>query len=421
MQNSIQKSKLPNGVRILTKAMPGVRSVSMGVWVDKGSRDELDSESGACHFIEHMVFKGTARRSAFAIAAELDAIGGHSNAFTSMEHLCLHGKVLDSMVGRLADVLSDLFLHPAFDPVEIERERDVVLQEIGMMEDTPEDLLHLVASRAFFGDHPLGRSILGSEKTLASFDRALLVDQAATLFGPENVVLAAAGNIEHNLFIDLIGPEFAGLTPGRPLPDRAPPVPRHAVAVEEKDLEQVHIAVAANGVKSSSNRRYALYLLNVILGGNMSSRLFQEVRERRGLAYSVYSFLSSYSDSGNLCIYAGVLPEKTEQAVHVIGRELAALSRKAPTQEELTAAKDYLKGSIFLSAESTDSQMLRIIQNETTFGRHVPLAEVARGIEAVTPEEIRELARVLLNPDTTALALLGPAPRRSDWSGVLFE
>ncbi|MBI5843587.1 MAG: insulinase family protein [Deltaproteobacteria bacterium] len=419
MEKAIRKTRLPNGIRILTKKMPHVRSVSAGVWVEAGARDESESNAGAGHFIEHMVFKGTPTRSAYDIAVETDALGGHTNAFTGMEHTCYHGKVLDSLSGRLMGILSDIFLNSVFDPVELDRERDVILQEIHMLEDTPEDYLQLMMGRAFYGKHPLGRSILGTEDSLARLDRDSLKKHLSDWYFPDNIIIAAAGNLDHDAFLEAAMPGFAAIEPGEAPARRSPPQPLAGTDIREKDLEQVHLCLATPALSSTDERRHALYILNTLLGGNMSSRLFQEIRERRGLAYSVYSWVSPCADSGMLAIYAGVNPDDVEETLSLVRDGMRAFVEKPVSEKELSQARDYIMAGVFLSSESTDSQMIRLIQNEVHFGRHVPLMEIAEMISKVTAEDVLELAAQILDPERAALAILGPVDPACDYAGVL--
>ncbi|MFZ1986365.1 MAG: pitrilysin family protein, partial [Desulfatitalea sp.] len=291
-----EKTILPNGIKIVSKKMPHVRSVSMGVWVDVGARDESDDQSGLSHFIEHMIFKGTSRRSAYQIAKEFDAIGGHTNAFTSMENTCYHARVMDSHLETMVDILSDIFLNSIFHPEEVERERPVILQEVGMVEDTPEEYLHVLAGRNYWGEHPLGRSILGSRENILGFSAQTIQAFFRRFYHPERIVVAVAGNVEHDRIVDLVGPTFATIHNGQPLPERTTPQVHPQNKTHKRRLEQVHVCLTAPGIAVTDPRRFAFSLLNTILGGNMSSRLFQEIREKRGLAYSVYSFMMSHVD-----------------------------------------------------------------------------------------------------------------------------
>jgi predicted Zn-dependent peptidase len=408
MDKAPAKTVLSNGVRVVSQHMAHTRSVSMGVWVNAGARDETVRENGLSHFIEHMIFKGTRRRSAFQIAKEFDAIGGHTNAFTSMEHTCYHGKVLDSQCAAMVDILADIFLNSLFDPAEVERERPVILQEIGMLEDCPDDYIHHLNGLNFWGDAPLGRSILGSRENIEQFRAEAIRGFFKRLYQPERIVVAAAGNVEHQQMVDWVGPSFEAVRPGNGFPDRLQPRTRAQVEVHQRELEQVHICFAAPGLSVVNPGRYAFSLMSTILGGNMSSRLFQEVRERRGLAYAVYAFTASHADTGMLGIYLAVGPQQALEAVEVVLEEVARLGREPVTAAELKGAVEYTKGNLLLASESADNQMVRGAQNEIHFGRDIPLATVIAEIDAVTPEEILALASEKVRPESMGLTLLGP-------------
>jgi predicted Zn-dependent peptidase len=403
-----KKTLLPNGIKIVSSRMPHVRSVSMGVWVDVGARDESDKESGLSHFIEHMIFKGTTRRSAYEIAKAFDAIGGHTNAFTSMENTCYHAKVMDSHMDTMVEILSDIFLNSVFDPEEVERERPVIVQEIGMVEDTPEEYIHLLAGNNYWGDHPLGRSILGSRENIHSFSADTIKDFFNRFYHPERIVISVAGNVDHDRFVDMVGPCFATISNGHPLPERTMPRVQPKASTQVRSLEQVHVCLTAKGLSITDPRRFAFSLMNTILGGNMSSRLFQEIRERRGLAYSIYSFMMSNVDSGMFGVYTGVGPENVQQTIDLILESLRELQRTPISAEELHNAKEYTKGNLFLAAESVDNQMVRLAQNEIHFGNFIPLESVVERIDAVTQEDIQSLAASLFASDQHCLTLLGP-------------
>jgi predicted Zn-dependent peptidase len=384
----------------------------MGVWVDVGARDESEHQSGLSHFIEHMIFKGTARRSAYQIAKEFDAIGGHTNAFTSMENTCYHAKVMDSHLTTMVDILSDIFLNSVFDPQEVERERPVILQEIGMVEDSPEEYLHVLAGQNYWGQHPLGRSILGSRENIQSFSAETIQAFFRRLYHPERILVAVAGNIEHERIVDLLGPSFASIYNGQPLPERTVPQVQPRNQTLKRRLEQVHMCLTAPGISITDPRRFAFSLLNAILGGNMSSRLFQEIREKRGLAYSVYSFMMSHVDTGMFGVYAGVAAANVSQTMVLIREALERLIQAPVSAEELRDAKEYTKGNLLLSDEGVDNQMVRIAQNEIHFGRFIPLDDVVCQIEAVRAEEIQAVARDLFQAEQSAWTLLGPVKEK---------
>jgi predicted Zn-dependent peptidase len=404
-----QKTVLPNGIRIVSEKMPHVRSVSMGVWVDVGARDESEAQSGLSHFIEHMIFKGTTRRSAYQIAKEFDAIGGHTNAFTSMENTCYHAKVMDTHLDTMVEILSDIFLNSVFDAEEVERERAVILQEIGMVEDTPEEFVHILAGQNFWGDHALGRSILGTRDNVLGFSAGTIKSFFSRFYHPERIVIAAAGNVDHQRLVEMLGPPFSAVVNGRPLPERTMPAIQPQNRVHKRRLEQVHVCLSALGISVTDPRRFAFSLMNTILGGNMSSRLFQEIRERRGMAYSVYSFMMSHMDTGQFGVYTGLAPENVRPAIDLIVEALRRLRDEPVSPAELSDAKEYTKGNLFLAAESVDNQMVRLAQNEIHFGRHIQLDDVVQKVASVSADEILDLARTLFSTEQTSLTILGPS------------
>ena len=419
--SAVNRTTLPNGVRILSKTMPHARSVSMGVWVSVGARDEAASENGLSHMIEHMIFKGTRQRSASQIAKEFDAIGGHTNAFTSFEATCYHARVMDSHLEKMVDILTDIFLNSIFDPQEVEKERPVIFQEIGMVEDNPEDYIHLLTGSAYWGENPLGRSILGTRENLMTFNSETLKGFFKRFYQPRHIVITVAGKIDHNRFVDLIRPGFDSVKPGQRLSARSTPSGNPQIRLHHRSLEQAHICLAAPGLAISDPGRYALSLLNTICGGNMSSRLFQRIREERGLAYAVYSFTSSYEDTGMFGAYAGVHPDNAGETVKLIVSEMQNLQTQPVTASELADAKNFTKGNLLLASESVDNQMVRLAQNEINFGRHIPLQEVVDRIDAVAAREIMELAARLLREDQIALTCLGPITEDAAFTKILSD
>ncbi|MFC1858767.1 M16 family metallopeptidase [Thermodesulfobacteriota bacterium] len=419
MRSAVNKTILKNGVRIVTKKFPHTRSVSMGVWVNAGARDESSSESGLSHFIEHMIFKGTARRTAYQIAKEFDAIGGQTNAFTSMETTCYHAKVMDNHLETMVDILSDIFLNSVFEAQEIEKERPVIFQEIGMVEDNPEEYIHILSGRAYWGDNPMGRSILGRPENIINFNAQALKRFFHKYYQPDRIVIAAAGNLEHQRLVELVGPAFESIVPGKDFPDRTAPATQSLVKCHARDLEQVHVCLATMGLPLNDPKRYAFSLMNSILGGNMSSRLFQEIRERRGLAYSVYSFISSYVDTGMFGAYVGLDPKNARVAVDLILKEMRRLKEIPVDSAELHDAKEFTKGNLFLASESVDNQMVRLAQNEIIFGDYIPLDTVVAKVEAVTSEELLDLAVDLFQTNALALTLLGPVDEKNAFEDFL--
>ena len=421
MDAQIDKTVLKNGIRILTRKMPHTRSVSMGVWVNVGARDENPAESGLSHFIEHMIFKGTRQRSAYQIAKEFDAIGGHTNAFTSMENTCYHAKVMDTHTDTMIEILSDIFLNSVFDPGEIEKERPVILQEIRMVDESPDEYVHLLSGKNFWGDNPLGRSILGAPENIIRFDADLIKTYFHRLYQPDRIIISAAGNVEHADIIERVGPAFESIKPGNGIAERITPRSRSLVDLNHKDLEQVHICLGAPGLSITDPRRYAYSLLNTILGGNMSSRLFQEIREKRGLAYSVYSFITSHVDTGMFGVYLAVDPARALEAANLVLNEIDKLSTQPVTAAELQGAVEYTKGSLLLASESNDNQMVRSAQNEIHFNRSIRLSEVIKKIESVTTAEILALAESLFKTDRMSLTLLGPVKDKKPFEDMLYS
>ena len=419
---TVEKTTLKNGIRIVSKKMPHARSVSKGVWVNVGARDESELESGLSHFIEHMIFKGTPKRSAFQIAKEFDAIGGHTNAFTAMETTCYHARVMDTHTDTMVEILSDIFINSAFDSAEIDKERPVILQEIGMVEDSPEEYVHVLSGYNFWGKNPLGRSILGSPNNIIQFDAQMIKNFFQRLYQPERIVIAAAGKLDHNRLVDLVQPAFETIKPGNGFPQRIPPQGCSVVDLSHRDLEQMHICLNATGLSITDPRRYTFSLLNTILGGNMSSRLFQEVREKRGLAYSVYSFISSHGDTGMFGVYAGVAPRQAQETTRLVLDEINRLREKRVDPSELKGAIEYTKGGLMLASESIDNQMVRSAQNEIHFGCEIPLQKIIENVEAVTRDDILELANDLFHPRQMALTLLGPVNNdKNEFEEILFD
>ncbi len=402
-----QKTALGNGIRILTENIPHSHSVSVGFWVSVGSRDELPHERGMTHLVEHMLFKGTSSRSALDIAKELDSVGGFCNAFTSKEHLCFHAKVLNTHLPLVVDVLSDIILNSTFDHMETEREKQVILQEIRMIEDTPDEYIHILFQENFWQDNPLGLPIYGSVHSVQNSSRDSMLGYLERSMHPEMIVVAAAGNVDHERFVNLIAPALEKLNSRTRREPRVAPQENPEVRVLKRDLEQVHLCLGMEGVAQVDPGRFACHMINVILGSSMSSRLFQEIREKRGLAYSVYSFLNSHEDTGVMGVYAGISPNKVQECLKVIKEQLTVLATQPVSPAELRAAKEYLKGSMYLSAESTDSRMNRLVKNEFLFGRHVPFEEVESKIERVTSEEILKWFQTAYDPLRLGLFVLG--------------
>ena len=409
----IERHDFESGLCLLTEPMPAVRSVSLGAWLTRGSRHEGADRAGIAHFVEHMLFKGTASRSAEAIAQEIDSIGGQLDAFTAKEYAGYYVKVLDEHLPRAVDLLSDLLLNPAFAEEEIRREQSVVLEEIKMVEDTPDDLVHEVFTASFWPDHPLGRPILGTAESVGALDAPALREYFAGAYTAGNLIIAAAGSVDTAAMRDLVATAFAPLASGaRPLRTREPLVdPR--IELREKDLEQAHLCLGTRSYPQSHEDRYATYVLNTVLGGSMSSRLFQNIREKRGLAYAVSSNLTSYRDAGVLTVYVGCDGSAVAEVVDLVVEELRGLTRTPVPGEELQRAKDHLKGSCVLGLESTTSRMSQLAQCEMYFGRQVPLSETLAGIDRVAADDLQRVATDLFREGALAATLVGPVPSTS--------
>jgi len=419
MSSAVRKTRLANGIRILTGEMPHLRSVCMGVWVNVGARDETPAESGLSHFVEHMIFKGTDRRSGYQIAKEFDAIGGQTNAFTGMESTCYHARVMGTHLRTMVDILSDIFLNSVFAPEEVEKERTVIFQEIGMVEDSPDEYIHLLSGRLHWGDNPLGRSILGTRENISGFTSDAISDFFHRFYQPDQIIISAAGDIEHDRFVAAIQEPFESVSRAGPPPARTTPMLRPAVRCEYRDLEQVHLCFGLKGLSLTDPQRYALSLLDTVFGGNMSSRLFQQIRENRGLAYNVYSFASSYFDTGMYGIYAAVGAENALSVSELILEEMDKLRRHPVSHSELKNAKEFTKGNLMLSAESNVNSMVRLAQSEILHGRYVPLEEVVDQIDRVAPEQIHELVKDLFCRDQMTLTLLGPIRDSDPYQSLL--
>jgi predicted Zn-dependent peptidase len=405
----IQKRVLPNGLVVLTEIMRHVRSVAVGVWIRNGSRRETLEENGLAHFIEHMVFKGTERRSAEAIAREMDSVGGMLDAFTSKEQICFNAKVLDEHLPIAFDVIADLVLRPKFDSQDVKKERQVVLEEIKMDMDNPEYLLHDIFTRGFWPQHPLGRPILGTSETVRSFKREHLSGRFPDWFAPDHLVVSAAGNVTHEAVLALVEREFGGFRPARVLEAHVPPRTGAPIHLEtKKDLEQVHICMGVPSLPLGHEARFAAAVLNNLLGGGMSSRLFQNIREKEGLAYAVFSELTPYSDAGMLTVYAGTAKDTVGQVIDLTIKEFRAMKESPVSAEELLRAKNHLKGSLMLSLESTTSRMSNLARQELYFGRFFSLDEILASIEAVRLDEVQSLANELFQPEKIAVTVLGP-------------
>jgi len=389
----IVKEILPNGITLLTEAMPHVRSVAIGVWLKRGSRHEPTAQTGISHFIEHMVFKGTRNRPAEVIAAQVDSIGGHMDAFTAKEYASFHLKVLDEHLPLAVDILGDIVANPLFDPAEMAKEKKVIFEEINMVEDTPDDLVMELLTEAFWPKHPLGRPILGTKRSVSRFKRDELAAFFHEVYRPGNILISAAGHLEHKGALELIHRHFGQLMPGGVGKNGGPPRPASRIVTRsKKELEQVHLCLAVPGFPQTHADRYGMYILNTVLGGSMSSRLFQNVREKRGLVYSISSGVTSYSDAGVLTVYAGTSLDSVDEVVRLTIEEFRRMKGDRMPAEELRRAKDHLKGSLMLSLENTGSRMSHLARQEIYFGRRFSLDEILAGIEGVTDDDVCRIA-----------------------------
>ena len=404
----VTRTTLPNGLRIVTEPMPHVRSVSIGVWIGSGARRETVPQNGISHFIEHMVFKGTENRSAEDIARVIDSTGGHLDAYTAKELVSYNTKVIDDHLPIAFDVLSDLVLRPMFRPEDIEKEKGVILEELKMEVDNPEYLVHETFFRSFWRNHPLGRSILGTKATIAGFGEAAIRQYYGEVYVPSNIVVTAAGRITHDQIVSYAERYFGSLAPGSaPAPERQPQADTPLVLKKKRSLEQVHLCVGVPAYPIAHERRYGCYLLSTVLGGGMSSRLFQNVREKHGLAYSIFSELNLYRDTGCLAVYSGTSTENVKKVVGMVSDEFKRLYNEKVPAEELRRAKDHLKGSLALSLESTSARMSNIARQELFFGRFFSVDEMVESIEAVTADEIQGIAQDFFAGKQVGVTVLG--------------
>lgn len=404
----IERAILPNGIRIVTESMPYVRSVSLGIWIGSGSRVEHGAENGLSHFIEHMVFKGTKNRSSEDIARSVDSVGGGLDAFTSKELVSFNTKVMDEHLPFALDVLADLVLNPMFRPDDIEKEKGVILEEIKMEADQPEFVLHEAFTGSFWKGHGLGKPILGTRDTVKKYEREMLLDFYRRVYSPSNILITAAGNLDHEDLVKLIGDKFGDMGDrGTPPLTTTPKAYAPLILKKKESLEQVHIAVGVPAYPLAHELRFPLYILNTVLGGGMSSRLFQDIRERKGLAYAVYSELNLFSDTGCLTVYAGTGVETAKQVVTSVIEEFRRLKDELIDEEEIRRAKDHMKGSLMLSLESTSSRMSNLARQELYFDRFMSLDELLESIENVDRAEVQAIAHEFFNTENIALAMLG--------------
>src|SRR5256714_1485702 len=405
---NVRREVLPNGLTVLTEEMQQIRSASIGIWIKTGSRNEEADRNGISHFVEHMLFKGTTSRSAQDIARQVDSIGGNMDAFTAKECICFNIKVLDEHLPIAMDVLSDLVLNPIFDAEDILRERGVILEEIKMDEDNPDYLVHEIFTQNFWKDHPLGKPIAGTKDTVRKFDQELLLSYYGRHIHPGNLIISAAGNLDERRFVELVGEKFQALKPGKNGWHESPPVVHARIIMRsKKSLEQVQICVGVPSHPIWHEKRYASYVLNTLLGGGMSSRLFQNIRERQGLAYAIFSELNPFRDTGCLSIYAGTSQESASKVVESVIGEFRSLKNDRVPEDELRRAKDQLKGNLMLSLESSTARMSNLARQEMYFDHFFSLDEIVEKIEAVTAEDLTAMANEYFHPDMIAVTCLG--------------
>lgn len=409
-----KKTILANGLTVVTESIPHFSTISLGLWWKTGGRYESEGNSGISHFIEHMLFKGTKKRSAHDIAREIDAVGGIINAFTAKEYTCLYARVIKKDIDLALDMLADMYKNPLFREEEIEREKQVVIQEIKMVEDSPEECLYDIFNSHYFKGHPLGMTILGRQENIEGFQRPSLFEHYHRFYSVDNLIITATGRVEHEAFIKRIEGLFGDIKGGNGL-DKAKmerPVTHKGIYVSERDLEHVYLCIGIEGASQVDRRRYPLYAMNAIIGGSMSSHLFQEIREKRGLVYSIYSYINCYHDTGTFGIATSATKASLSEVIRLIKDELKAIKAKGITERELKFSKDHIKGNLFISLESSDARMGRVAKNEIYFGGYTPLKETLREIGMIKRVEVNEVAHYLLrSPEDITIAALGPVTK----------
>jgi predicted Zn-dependent peptidase len=412
-----RKTTLPNGLRVLTESMPAVRSATVGIWADVGSAVEVRERRGISHLVEHMLFKGTTRRTARQIAETMDGVGGNLNAFTDKETTCYYAKVIDRHVPLALDVLADMFLNSTFEARELAKEQKVILEEIKMYDDSPDELIHDVFLQTMWSGSSLGEPTIGFAETVTGVTPDDLRAHMRTHYAPNSVVVAAAGNVEHDRFVELVSEQFDGFDGACVLPETERPATTPSRHVRYKESEQAYVVLGTRGIDIRDDRRYALSLLDTVLGGGMSSRLFQEIREQRGLVYSVYSFQAAYRGAGLFGVYAGTSRENVQACIDVIVDQFGRVRNVPISHDEFQLAKEHIKGNLTLSLEASSSRMIRLGRNEFALGRHVSAEEIERRIDAVTAAEVQDLARELLVDENLGLCIIGPVEESSiRWS-----
>jgi predicted Zn-dependent peptidase len=414
----IQRDVLPNGVRIVTEKIDYVKSASIGIWVGVGARDETDPLRGISHVIEHMLFKGTEKRNAQQIADEIDTVGGFLNAFTDKEYTCYYSKVLMEYIDVAVDVLSDMFRHSVIDPVELKRETNVILEEIKRHEDQPDDLVHDIFFETIWPTHVLGKPVIGTVKTVSSFKQDDLFGYMRKRYTPDTIVISAAGNLEHQQVVEMVAARFGDLTGSRSdwrEPDLTPDI-RLATTLVAKPVEQVHVVIGVPGFDQRDDNKYKLSIIDTVLGGGMSSRLFQEIREKRGLAYSVGSYSASYREGGLFAVYSGTSPESAPEVVSIIKEEFGKLAAANVSDTEVIRAKNQIRGSLVMAQESMSNRMMRMGKNELVHNRVIPIEEIMEKIQKITTEDIHDIGKQLFGSGEFAMAQVGPVEKKDGGS-----
>ncbi len=404
-----KKTSLSNGINIITESIQYFPTVSIGLWLKTGGRHENELNNGISHFIEHMLFKGTSKRTAFDIAKDMDAVGGTINAFTGKEYTCFYARTLRKDMNLAFDILSDMHKHSLFNYDDIEKEKYVVMQEVKMIEDNPEEFIYDMFNASYFGSHPLGLPILGKEENIEQFTRDDLVKHLEKYYSPDRLIITATGRINHDAFVEKVEEVFSDVKKHN-IQDgpEVGPVPNHNINIYERDLEHVYLCIGTKGVSQLDKRRYALYVLNAVMGGSMSSHLFQEVREKRGLVYNIYSYVNCYHDTGTFGISTSMSRESMTEVLSLVKEEIEQIRDRGITEDELAFSKEYIKGNLFISLESSEARMGRLAKNEIYFGGYVPLKETIHEIENIKKSEVDEIAREIFEePHNIPLTVLG--------------
>jgi len=412
-----RKEHLSNGIPVVMEPLKIMRSVALGIWVKVGSRNETPDKNGISHFLEHMFFKGTEKRTAKDIAVEIDSLGGELNAFTSKENTTFYVKILDEYIEKGIELLSDVFLHSRFPEEDIEKERRIIKEEIKMVEDTPDDYVHDLFNQTIWGHTGLGQSVLGKRETIKSFTREDLLSHIRKYYGTKDVVISCAGNFEPESLIGMLNKNLGSLRRGSEPEKGLPPQFKSKVEVFHKELSEAHICLGVEGIPQTSEERYSLFVLNTIFGAGVSSRLFQEIREKRGLAYSIYSYIASYFDTGIWGVYAGISRKRVGEVVELILEEMNEL-KNTLNETELQRAKNHLKGNIILGLESTSSRMTNIARQEIYYGRYYSPKEIMKEVDSITLDRIKDLAEKLIKKESCSLTVYGPVYER-DLKGIL--